>query len=116
MATTYKNAQISASAGGVGVYDTLYNTPNSTTAAVISSIVVCNTASTSATYRIGIMSSAGTPSGANWLVYGATVNANDTVTLTLGISLPAGASANNFIRISASATTVSFHAFVSEIS
>jgi hypothetical protein len=115
MATTYKNAQISASAGGVSNYVTLYKTPTSLTSSVISSIVVCNTASTSATYRIGIMTTEGSPSGANWQVYDATIAGNDTVALTLGISLPASASDNNIIRVSASAATVVFSAYVSEI-
>lgn len=110
MATTYKNAQVQGTAS-TGTYATLYNTASATTA-VISSIVVTNTAATAALYRVAIMGSAGTPAAANWIVYDATVQANDTVALTLGVSL----GNTQYIRVSSSANTVTFNAFVSEIS
>lgn len=112
MAEVYKNAQVQGTAS-TGTYATLYNTGASTTA-VISSILVTNTASTAALYRIGIMGSAGTPAIASgeWITYDATVQANDTVALTLGITL----GNTKFIRVSSSANTVCFNAFVSEIS
>lgn len=94
-----------------GTYATLYTTP-SATQAVISTIVICNTASASATYRIGMDTTAGTPGASEWLVYDATIAANDTVCLTLGVTMPA----SNFIRVSSSANTVTFSAFLSEIS
>lgn len=110
MATTYKNAQVQGTAGTT-TYATLYNTGAATTA-VISSIVVTNTAATAANYRIAIMASAGTPAAANWIVYDATVQGNDTVCLTLGVTL----GNTQYIRVSSSANTVTFNAFVSEIS
>lgn len=109
MATIYKNAQVQGTSGTT-TYATLYNT-SSTATAVISTIAVTNTASTSATYRIGIMGSAGTPAAANWVVYDATVAANDTVFITTGITL----SASQYIRVSSSANTVTFSAYISEI-
>jgi len=110
MATTYKNAQVQGTSS-TGTYATLYNTGAATTA-VISSIVVTNTASTAALYRIGIMTTAGTPAAANWVVYDATVQPNDTVCLTLGITL----GNTQYIRVSSSANTVTFSAYISEIS
>lgn len=112
MAEVYKNAQIQGTAS-TGTYSTLYSTGAATTA-VISSILVTNTASTAALYRIGIMATAGTPAIANgeWVTYDATVQGNDTVALTLGITL----GNTKFIRVSSSANTVCFSAFVSEIS
>lgn len=110
MATIYKTQQVQGTAS-TGTYATLYNTGAATTA-VISTIAVCNTATGSATYRIGIMGSAGTPAAANWLVYDATVPGNDTVFITAGIAL----GNNQFIRVSSSANTVTFSAYVSEIS
>lgn len=110
MAIAYKPAQVQGTAS-TGTYATLYNTP-SATEAIISSIVVCNTANASATYRIGLDTTAGTPGASEWLVYDATVPANDTVALTLGVALDA----NKFLRVSSSASTVTFSAFVSEIS
>jgi hypothetical protein len=110
MATVYKNSRIQGTAS-TGTYATLYNTSASATA-VISTIAVCNTASTAATYRVGIMGSAGTPAASDWLVYDASVNANDTVFITAGVTL----AESNFIRVSSSANTVSFSAYISEIS
>lgn len=110
MPTAYKLAQVQGTAG-VTTYATLYSTGASTTA-VLSSISICNTASTSATYRIGVMASAGTPAAGNWIVNGATVPANDTVFLTVGLSL----GNTQFVRVSSSANTVDFSASVAEIS
>lgn len=113
MPTTYKNAQLQGTAG-VTTYANLYNTGAATTA-VISTIAVCNTASTQATYRISIVpasASAANPSASNWMVYDATVAGNDTTMLTVGTTL----GNSQFIRVSSSANTVTFSAFVSEIS
>lgn len=112
MAEVYTNAQVQGTSS-TGTYATLYNTGAATTA-IVSSIVVTNTASTSALYRVAIMATAGTPAIANgeWIVYDATVQANDTVALTLGVTL----GNTKYIRVSSSANTVCFNAFVSEIS
>jgi glucose-6-phosphate dehydrogenase assembly protein OpcA len=109
MPTTYKTQQVQGTAG-VGTYATLYNTSASATA-VVSTIAITNTASVSATYRIGIMGSAGTPAAANWLVYDSVVAGNDTIFLTVGISL----GTSQFIRVSSSANTATFSAYVAEI-
>lgn len=110
MATVYKDVQVQGTAS-TGTYATLYETSASTTA-VVSSILICNTASTSATYRIGFDTTAGTPGAGEWIVYDATVAGNDTIALTLGVCL----GNTKYIRVSSSANTVSFTAFVSEIS
>lgn len=110
MATTYTRAGVQGTSA-VGTYATLYTVPAST-AAVISTITIANTAASNATYRIGFAASDTTPSAADWLIYDAIAPANDTVFLGLGASLPAGTR----IRISSSANTVTFGAFISEIS
>lgn len=110
MATAYKYAQVQGSAS-TGTYSTLYTTPASTEA-VISSLVITNQASSDVTVRIGLDDTAGTPDSSQWLVYDAVVAGNDTVALTLGVTMPAG----KFIRISSSADTCNFTAFLSEIS
>jgi hypothetical protein len=112
MATTYKRSGVQGTAA-VTTYATLYQVPTSpaTTQAVLSTIAICNTAGSSGSYRIGFTTSATDPAAADWLVYGGTVPANDTVFLTIGVSLAAG----TFIRVSSSATTMTFQAFVSEI-
>jgi hypothetical protein len=109
VATTYKNAQLQGSAE-LSTYFTLYNT-SATSTAVISSICVTNRATQDATYRIAIMDSAGTPDVENWLVYDGVVSGKDTVALTLGVTL----GTEQFIRVSSSADTVTFNAFISEI-
>jgi len=110
MPTIYKNAQVQGTSV-VTSYATLYNTGAGTTA-VLSTVAVANTASATATFRIGIMGSAGTPSAENWLVYDAVVAGNDTSFITVGITL----GNSQFIRVSSSATTVTFTGFISEIS
>lgn len=110
MATAYKYSQVQGTAG-TSTYETLYTTP-SATEAVVSTIVICNQASSGVTFRIGLDTTAGTPGASEFLVYDATLAGNDTVALTLGITMDAG----KFLRVSSSANTCSFSAFVAEIS
>lgn len=110
MANAYKYSQVQGTAS-TSTYATLYTTP-AATEAVISSIVITNQASSSVTVRIGMDTTAGTPGASEWLVYDAVVAGNDTVALTLGVTMPA----SNFIRVSSSANTCNFSAFLSEIS
>jgi len=110
MPTQYKSAQVQGTSS-TGTYATLYNTSASSTA-VLSTIAICNTASSSATYRIALMASAGTPAAMNWIVYDSVVAGNDTIGLTLGIAV----GNSEFVRVSSSANTVTFSASVSEIS
>ncbi len=109
MPTVYKNAQLQGTAS-LSTYGTLYSSSASSTA-VISSIVVTNTASAAKQYRIAIMGSAGTPAAANWVVYDATIAGNDAVALTLGITL----GNTQFIRVSSTDNTLTFSAYISEI-
>lgn len=110
MATAYTYSQVQGTAS-TGTYATLYNTA-SATEAVISSLVVCNQASSDVTVRIGLDTTAGTPGADEFLVYDAVIAGNDTVALTLGVTLDA----TKYVRISSSASTCNFTAFLSEIS
>jgi hypothetical protein len=110
MATVYKNAQLQGTAS-TSTYGTLYST-GSSTSAVISTIAICNTAATTGIYRIAIMDSAGTPSAANWIVHDAVISGSDTVFLTVGVTL----GASQFLRVSSSASTITFSANLAEIS
>lgn len=110
MATAYKYAQVQGTAS-TGTYATLYTTP-AATEAVISSLVITNQASSDVTVRIGLDTTAGTPGASEWLVYDAVVAGNDTIALTLGVTLDAA----KYIRVSSSADTCNFSAFLSEIS
>jgi len=111
MATAYKVlGQVNPSAT---TETSLYSPSGSTATAVVSTIAVCNQASTAATYRIAIWPNGTASSSApNWLVYGATVNGNDTTFLTIGVTLEHGAT----VRVYASTANLSFQAFGSEIS
>ena len=110
MATAYKYAQVQGTAS-TGTYATLYTTP-AATEAVISSLVITNQSSSAVTVRIGLDATAGTPGASEWLVYDAAIAGNDTVALTLGVTLDA----EKYIRVSSSADTCNFSAFLTEIS
>lgn len=110
MATTYKVLGQSQGTAAVTTYSDLYTVP-SATSSIVSTISVCNTASADATVRVAVASTS-TPSASEFVIYGATVAGNDTLTLTLGITMEA----SKKIVISSSANTVSFSAFGSEIS
>ena len=90
---------------------TLYTVPASKEA-VVSSISICNLASSSATYRIAVRPSAdGSTAAKHWIVYGATVGGSDSTALTLGLTLATG----DKVKIYASTANISFSAFGSEI-
>ena len=111
MPQTYKRLGAIASTGTIGTADTVYTVP-SATSAVLSTIAVCNTAATAATYRIAISTTTSFVA-AGYLAYNATIAPNDTVFLTCGFTLDA---TNKYLLTSASASTVSFSVFGSEIS
>jgi hypothetical protein len=90
---------------------TLYTAPASTSA-VVSTITICNQASSAATYRIAVRPAGATVAGQHWIVYGATVAASDTTALTLGLTL----ATTDVLTVYASTATLSFSAFGSEIS
>jgi hypothetical protein len=114
MATVYKNAQTVPTTAGVTNYKVLYNTGASTTA-VISTIAICNQSAGTVTYRIAIDNAGGTSapaSAADFFVYDATAAANDTIFITVGLTL----GNSEYLKVSGSSTSMSFTAFISEIS
>lgn len=109
MPTTYKVlGQVIPSATTA---TTLYTVPASTQT-VVSSISICNQASSSATFRIAVRVAAATLATSQYIAYDVTVGAADTTVLTLGLTL----GATDIITIYSSTATVSFAAFGSEIS
>lgn len=109
MPTTYK---VLGQANPSATTETALYAPSGV-AAVVSSLVICNQASTAATYRIVVRRTGeSTTAAKNYIVYGATVPASDSITLTLGITLEDGAA----LRVFASSANLSFNAFGSEIS
>lgn len=102
----YKRLGAVASSGTIGTADVLYACPAST-GALTSTIAVCNTSASDATFRIGV-STTTSFQAAGYLVYGATVPANDSVFLTLAATLDPTAA---YLLCSASSSAVSFSAF-----
>lgn len=90
---------------------TLYTVPGATSA-VISSIVVCNTDSAAGSFRISAAVAALALTLKQYLAYDAPIAANDTVTLTLGVTL----ANTDLIRVYASSALLAFSIFGEEIS
>jgi len=89
---------------------TLYTVPASS-AAVISTITVCNQAATAATYRIAVRPAGATLAAVHYIAYDIAIAANDTTALTLGITV----AATDVITVYASSATLSFHAYGSDL-
>ena len=90
---------------------TLYTVP-AATSTVISTLCICNRSATSTTYRVAIRVAGSALSDEEYIVYDATAPGNDSVYLTLGIAL----AATDVVTVYATAATLSFNAFGSEIS
>ena len=90
---------------------TLYTVPSSTST-VLSTLTVCNQASTAGTFRIAIRPAAASLTASQYIAYDTPIAANDTIALTLGITL----ATTDVVTIYASSATMSFSAFGSEIS
>lgn len=109
MPTTYK--VLGQSAPSATTATTLYTVP-SATSAVVSSIVIANRDSSSATYRIAIRPDAATLANQHYIAYDVTVGASDSTVLTLGITMDAA----DVITVYASTANLTFSAYGSEIS
>jgi glucose-6-phosphate dehydrogenase assembly protein OpcA len=108
MPTTYKVlGQVNPSATTA---TTLYTVPASTQT-IVSTISVCNQASSAATYRIAVRVAGSALSAEEYIVYGATVAASDSTFITVGVTL----GATDVLTVYSSSATLSFNAFGSEI-
>jgi hypothetical protein len=108
MATKYKVlGQVAPSAT---TDTTLYTVP-ADTESVISTLIVCNRAAATATYRIAIRPAGATLSNENYITYDVSVGALNSTTLTLGLTLDA----TDVITVRASSADLTFSAFGSEI-
>jgi methenyltetrahydromethanopterin cyclohydrolase len=88
----------------------LYAVPASSSA-VVSTIVIANRGATTATYRLAVKPTAATTLATNhYIAYDVPIAANDSVALTIGLTL----AATNAIRTYASNTNLTFSAFGSE--
>lgn len=109
MATAYKVlGQVAPSATTATA---LYTVP-SATEAVVSSVSVCNRAGTNATFRLSVRPDGATLANQHYLIYDATIGANDSIILTVGITMDA----TDILEAYASSGDLTFHAYGSEIS
>ena len=82
------------------------------TEAVISTITICNTSATTATFSIAASTTTSFVT-AGYIVNQSSIPGNETIGLTFGLTLDA---TNKYLLASSSASTVVFSAFGSEIS
>lgn len=108
MASTYKVLGQSNPAAATNT--DLYTVPASTST-VCSTLVIANTAATATTFRVAVRPAGAAITTAHYLVYGANIPANDSVFLTLGISL----AATDVVTVYAGSANVVFNLFGSEI-
>jgi len=90
---------------------TSYTVPSSAQA-VLSTIVVCNRASSAGTYRIAIRPDGATLANTHYVAYDIPIAANDSTALTLGITL----GDTDVVTVYASTADMTFSVFGSEIS
>lgn len=90
---------------------TVYTVP-SLTSTVLSTVTVCNQSANTATFRLAVRPSGETLAAKHHINYDTPVPGNDTVSLTLGITL----AATDVLTANANTSSVSINAFGSEIS
>jgi hypothetical protein len=108
MATTYK--VLGQSAPSATTDTDVYTVP-SATQAVVSTITIANRDTSNATYRIAIRPNGATIANEHYIAYDATVPSNDTIALTLGLTIDAA----DVVTVYASSANLSFGIFGSEI-
>lgn len=109
MATTYK--VLGQSAPSATTATTLYTVPASTNT-VVSTITVANRGVAAGSYRLAIRPAGASLANQHYIAFDVPINANDTTSLTIGITLEA----TDIITVYASSADFSFNAFGSEIS
>jgi D-serine deaminase-like pyridoxal phosphate-dependent protein len=109
MPTDYKIlGQIAPTAAGTSV---LYTVPTGSTA-VLSTIAVTNRQASVGTYSIWVGRAGAAVAASNQFAASVVIAPNDTVGLTLGVSM----SASDVVRVQPSSACITFHAFGAEIS
>ena len=108
MASTYK---VLAQSAPSATTNTDVYTVGSGKSAVVSTITVCNRAASAATYRIAIRVAGATIANEDYIAYDSIVPANDTINLTIGVTL----AATDVVTVYASTANFSFNLFGAEI-
>ena len=109
MTTTYKI--LGQSNPTANVLTTVYTVPSSTQT-VVSTVTVCNQSSVAATFRLAVQPANAAIASKHYVNYDTPLPGNDTIALTLGMTL----GATDVISANASTGTISFNVFGSEIS
>lgn len=110
MATTYKVlGQVAPTANTA---NTVYTVP-AATSTVVSTIMVCNPDAAPRTYRIAVVPSGQSLAQKHYLAYESAISNNDSIALTMGITMAANDSISVFANNTAN---LSFSVFGSEIS
>jgi len=92
--------------------DTDVYTAPAATEAVISTIIIANRTASAESFRIAIRPAGETISDKHYIAYGVPIAANDSTTLTLGLTL----AATDVLTVWASAVDLSVNVFGTEIS
>jgi len=107
MASSYR--VLGQSNPGATTLTSLYTVP-AATSAVCSTLSVCNL-STAASFRVAVRPAGASIANQHYIVYDSVLSANDTVFLTLGISL----AATDVVSVYSSTANLVFNLFGSEI-
>jgi len=108
MALTYK--VLGQSNPSATTATTLYTVP-SATSVVSSSINICNLASTATTFRVAVRPAGATLANQHYLAYDSSLPANDTISLTIGITL----ATTDVVTVYAGSANVAFSLFGTEV-
>jgi hypothetical protein len=107
MATTYKVlGQLASTTSAVALY-----TCPSATQTIVSTLVICNRAAAAKTYKVILRPNDETLADKHYLAFDTPLAANDSIALTLGITMDA----SDKLYVSGSDTNLSFSLFGSEI-
>jgi len=108
MALTYK--VLGQSAPAAATLTDIYTCP-SATGTIINSVVVCNTSSTSTTFRVSVAKDAAADTLAQYVAREIIIAGNSTTELALGITMDAA----DVLRVYSTSGSLSFNAFGVEI-
>lgn len=90
LSTSQGGSAINSSSTGSGIVASsqrIVYTPSSTNTAVVSTISICNQSASPDTFRVAVQPAAAAIATKHYIAYGTTVPANNTIVLTLGVTL-----------------------------
>lgn len=110
MTTTYK--VLGQLAAASATTESIYTVGTATgTESVISTVTICNRGTASTTYRLAVRPDGTAVGNQHYIAYDATIGGNDTVALTIGITM----NASDILSAYAGNANLTFNAFGAEI-